>query len=807
MKLPRIFRRSTTISGKLTRRITLTVFLIMTAISALLVGLIWIVGTFLVGAFYSSTFNVTEQKMNGMFTAIEVAIDNNVDDVEECLDHPDKLFTVAERIVKQNPNIIGASIAFEPGYYAQKGRQFAPYAYRDSTGIKTKQLGSASYDYHHMSWYEDVKKSGKEGWSRPYIDKGGGEQAMITYSKPLFDKRGKMYAVMTADIAMKWIEDMRALVDSINNEEINLSDEAVGHSYCIFTDSMGLVIAHPEQKHVLKSSVFDLFSKKKSAESDSFRRDLRRGEKSFTAKAIDEKIYIIYFGPIEFTQWRMVIVIPLKELATPMNWFAVIYIIFISIALIIVMLVSYITIRLTTKPLRKFVESANEIAKGNFEADLPVIKTRDEMLQLRNSFELMQVSLINQIEQTKLVNAEKGRIEGELHIARNIQMSMLPKVFPPYPDRTDIDIYAELNPAKEVGGDLYDFYIRDEKLFFCIGDVSGKGVPAALVMAVTKSLFRTVTAHESHPARIANTINEVMLQGNDSNMFVTLFVGVLDLPTGRMRYCNAGHCAPILVGSGAGPLPVISNLPTGIMSDFRFKAQEVLIDPGTTIFLYTDGLTEAENIRKELFDDERLLQRCNDIYNSQPQAVTPKEFIRIISETVHDFVQDAEQSDDLTMLAIKYTKKQEDNWLQRSLSLPNDIEQIPRLSEFIDSACEEAHIDMSTTMSINLAIEEAVVNVMTYAYPEGTMGEVNIEVFANDRRVKFVISDTGTPFDPTAQGEVDTTLSAEERPIGGLGIHLVRQIMDTVNYEYVDGKNTLTLRKMLPGADGSQDNE
>jgi sigma-B regulation protein RsbU (phosphoserine phosphatase) len=415
------------------------------------------------------------------------------------------------------------------------------------------------------------------------------------------------------------------------------------------------------------------------------------------------------------------------------------------------------------------------------------------MRRLRDSFETMQLSLVKQIEETKAVNEEKGRMEGELHIARNIQMSMLPKTFPPYPDRDDIDIYGQLMPAKEVGGDLFDFFIRDEKLFFCIGDVSGKGVPASLLMAVTRSLFRTVSSHEAMPSRIMTAINESISEDNESNMFVTLFIGVLDLPTGRLRYTNAGHDEPILIGDiGIGHLPCNPNIPVGIDSEWKFTTQEDIINSQTTIFLYTDGLTEAENLRHEQFQEERVLDTCCECERK------PDKFIEHMTKVVHDFVGNAEQSDDQTMLAIQYSKEQDDNTrLDRSLKLTNDLDEVHQLAAFVDEVCETIGLDMSLTMSLNLAIEEAVVNVIDYAYPAGTKGDILIEARANEQYLKIVINDWGTPFDPTAKGDVDTTLSAEERPIGGLGIHLVRQIMDSINYERTDGKNVLTLRKKI----------
>ena len=256
------------------------------------------------------------------------------------------------------------------------------------------------------------------------------------------------------------------------------------------------------------------------------------------------------------------------------------------------------------------------------------------------------------------LNAAKQQQEivaNELHIARSIQMAMLPKTFPPYPDCEEITVYGQLTPAKAVGGDLYDFYIRDDKLFFCIGDVSGKGIPASLVMAVTRALFRTVSAHESEPENIISHINKTIAEDNDTSMFVTLFVGALDLKTGHMSYCNAGHDAPVLIsqdGKRIEMLTVENNLPVGVMSEWEFKSQENTIENGATIFLYTDGLTEAENTEHGQFGEGQMLQMariaCAD------GCPSPENLIKQIVKAVNSFVGEAEQSDDLTMMAIKF---------------------------------------------------------------------------------------------------------------------------------------------------------
>ncbi len=383
------------------------------------------------------------------------------------------------------------------------------------------------------------------------------------------------------------------------------------------------------------------------------------------------------------------------------------------------------------------------------------------------------------------INNQKERMEGELEIARTIQSAMLPKVFPPFADRPDLNIYGIVHPAKEVGGDLYDFYVRNDKLFFCVGDVSGKGVPASLVMAMIRSLFRSVTAHEERADQIMQQMNDPLTEQNEQDMFATLFIGVLDMETGVLNYCNGGHNAPVLVHKkDTRQLEVLPNLPIGIMGGFEYADQTIQIQRGDTLFLYTDGLTEAENKVHAQYGEERMLKLL-----TTTDGMPPRNIVETFQKDVNSFVNGAPQSDDLTMLAIRYQIS--------AIVMRNDIQQIPTLSEWVDGL----HVPDELNMPINLALEEVVSNVMLYAYPGRKDGKVFVEYteIENEqgKQLIFTVSDSGIPFDPTKQKEVDTSLAAEDREIGGLGIHLVRQLMDEIRYERVDNKNILTLVKKV----------
>jgi sigma-B regulation protein RsbU (phosphoserine phosphatase) len=790
MKLSKIFHREHTIASRLTWRVVGTMTIVIALFLALLFTILWLLGAYIFGAYVHTAMKVSNEKMNNVFSTVEVAVSNNTPEVEDNLYDDHRQYFAVEHLLKLNSNIMGAAVAYNPDYEPKKGQPFSPYAYRNGTDIYTKQLNTPEYDYLHQEWYTKPLAEGKGTWSEPYIDEGGGEVGMITYSQPIINSKGEIYAIQTADIALHWLSELMCELDSTTKQNMFKDSESFP-SYSFIVSHKGTIVAYPYKAELSYKTLYEFLEDHDGLEDAN---EILSSNNGYTTVVQNNTgtMYVLFYSSIEHTGWTLVTIMPLKVILKPVGSIIGIFGILMLIGLIIVAVICRSAIRRVTMPITQFADSADEIASGNLSVQLPTIKTKDEMLRLHNSFATMQKSLIQQIEETRSANEEKGRIESELNIARDIQMSMLPKTFPPFPDRNDIEIYGKQKPAKEVGGDLYDFYIRDEKLFFCIGDVSGKGVPASLVMAVTRTLFRTISFKEALPERIMFGINNAMAGNNESNMFVTLFLGVLDLPTGRLRYSNAGHNAPMLIGQTIGLLPCAANVPLGVQTDWKFSQQETTIDLNTCIFLYTDGLTEAENAANEQFMEERMIEVAKGMSHE------PQQMIEQMFNAVHQFVGNAEQSDDLTMLAIQYTKPLEkDMKLQRSITLPNDIEKVPVLAEFVDEVCEIVGFDMSTTMGINLALEEAVVNVMSYAYQPGTMGNVNIEAIANETRLKFIISDWGTPFDPTAEKEVDTTLSAEERPIGGLGIHLVRQIMDSINYERIDGMNVLTLRKKL----------
>ena len=669
--------------------------------------------------------------IKSVLESVESALNNHAWEIEQLLPYPDSLFGLTQRLVEQNPTLDGCCIAMVPDYYPEKGRLFEPYTIRRDSGIETYQLGSEEHDYSTNLVFIETIEQDTSVWSEPYPNPEEPDVTLVTHTHPIHDKTGKVVGSIGVDLNTEWLGSI------LNSRHLYPS------SYNLLLSEEGHLICGPDAETVNPQEVDMMVALlNDSTCSQNVSTSGRFHTLNFNNKENGSKGFVYSMSPGALNSWRLAVVNYKDEVFQPLKslrWR--------NLLLTLVGLLVFAFI------IQRSAHNLNKLEKANL---------------------------------------EKERIDNELNIAKNIQMDMLPKA-EQKASREDVDIYGSLVPAKIVGGDLYDHFIRDEKLFFCIGDVSGKGVPAALVMAVVHTLFRSISAHESHPGRIMHILNENACQGNDTNMFVTFFIGVLDLPTGKLRYCNAGHNGPFIVGNSIRILPAKANLPLGVVDDMVYVAQEEILAPNEALFLYTDGVTEAKNSQHEQFDMTRLEKTLMGLVVEG--AITPKHLIDKVNEQVNAFVQDAEQSDDLTMLAIQYTRKAKDIIFQDTLTISNKLSEITRLNTFVISAADALHLEMGLTSKLKLAVEEAVVNIIDYAYPSGTDGTIEIHFEADSDCLRFLITDTGAECDPTSVSQADTTLSVEDRPIGGLGVFLVRNLMDSINYERHEGKNILRLEK------------
>lgn len=721
--------------------------------------------------------------------------------------------SVTRTIVEQNPNVVGSIVALKP-YYFPKEEYCAIYSSKQNGNVVTEKLGGIDYDYFTADWYLVPTLSGSSYWTDPYVEGEASSTEMTTYSYPLRDSSGSIIGVFTADISL----------DAINNY-VN-SFQLYENSYNMLIAKNGLYLSHGDPSKIMCETPMTDAIAYRSETLKKMAVDASKGNRGYGVLGDAHKDYdnalLAFYIPVPAAHWTVAAICPVPSV------FIDTYEMgnkFVRVSTIIFFILFGLTVLIITRlssPLKAFAKSARDIADGNWTADLPNITVKDELYQMRESFRYMQKSLISQMSELKSTTAAKERVEGELNIARNIQMSMIPKIFPPYPDRTDIDIYAFMRPAKEVGGDLYDFFLADNKFYFTLGDVSGKGVPAALFMAVSRSIFRTIAQPAGQPELIVRGMNAAISGDNESNMFVTLFVGILDLETGLLSYCNAGHNPPVVMRADGSSTDFLQtegrkNLPIGLFEDAPYDKHELQLNSHDTLFLYTDGLTEAENSKAELYSDPRLVNMLRNVGSHIPM----RDLLDNVLADVEAHAAGAAQSDDLTMMAMSFVFGQNtaaaatdgtENAVEdekeisdvhsanyRSVELVNNIDQINNMTSWVEGLGDEFGMNMAQSMSINLALEEAVANVIMYAYPkDGNEYKFLLDFDMDENRNStWRIIDSGRPFNPTTKADADTTLSAEERGIGGLGILMVKKIMDSVEYERIHKQNILTMKVVL----------
>ena len=677
----------------------------------------------------------TSLRVEGILNRVEVASNLTKWLVERHPDKADSMFVYSRSMLLNNPDFYNCSIAFEPYYFREKGRYFSAYTKHIADTVRTIQGGSDNYQYFYSDWYLMPMLLEKPCWTEPYIDLDvatNTSEMVTSYCQTFNDWSGRAVGVINTSLSISWLSQTISAVKPYPN------------SYSIMLGRGGTYFVHPDTTKITRQTIFTQTMEKPDTTMAALGYAMTSGKEGVKHMNIDGKDSYVFYKPLGQTGCSMAIVCPESDIFSGLNRLrrTILIIVIVGLLLMLNLFIRIITREL--KPLGRLAKEAETIASGQLNAQIPDFQRVDEIGQLSHSFGNMQQSLVKYIDELKETTSQKASIESELNIARSIQMSMLPKTFPPFPDCEEINMYGQLTPAKAVGGDLYDFYCRDQKLFFCIGDVSGKGVPASLVMAVTRTLFRTISAHVEQPDRIVSQINNAIAEDNELNMFVTLFVGVIDLPTGHMHYCNAGHDAPLLIskdGRRIGLLPVDSNLPAGVMSGWTFSLQDTTIDNGTTIFLYTDGLNEAENISHGQFGDNRIMETAKTTCaDGQP---SPRIFVDNMVDAVHAFVGEAEQSDDLTMMAIQYNPKPGDSDVRRhSTTLPNNLEALSKIKGFMDVVSEDAKLDKSEAARLTAALEEKVADLIRNADPQGTAGIVNIVAkITNDNSVSLVIKD------------------------------------------------------------------
>lgn len=469
-----------------------------------------------------------------------------------------------------------------------------------------------------------------------------------------------------------------------------------------------------------------------------------------------------------------------QMLAVCVLWGAVI-----AIVVMVFFLLLKTAARQISEPIVRLSRKVGGIGRGDF-SYVQDIQTGDEIEELSEAFERTARSLERYVQDISALTADRERIAAELDVASAIQASMLPCIFPPFPEREEVDIYALMRPAREVGGDFYDFFMTGDKTIALImADVSGKGVPAAMFMVIAKTLIKDNILARRPLSEVFERVNDQLCENNTEGMFVTVFAAQIHLETGEIAYVNAGHNPPA-IRTADGDFTWLAS-PSGFviagMEGMRYEEGKARLAEGDMFFAYTDGVTEAMSPSQELYGEERLSMCLEGL----GRIKSAEESVRALNEDVEQFCQGADQADDITILAFCLKS------LPKKITLLADMNELDSMREFLERILMKAQCPEEEKEGLLLAAEEMFANVAEYAYEE--TGIITISCRTGDGMAQICLTDEGKPYNPLEKEMPDLALPVDEREIGGLGIYLARTLTDEMEYSYKEGKNILKMRK------------
>ena len=691
---------------------------------------------------------------------------------------------VLTRVIRDDPYAFGTCIAFEPGGYRKRRGLFAPYIYESPDGIRVKDLGKTGYNYPDKPWYRIPRETGKAGWSEPYFDEGAGDTLMCTYSVPFYHTvKGKrqFQGVITVDISLNALS---AIVSSVKIYK-------TGFGFLVSGE--GRIITFPDREYIGKdlSSLVDPAHQEQARQIFSH---MKAGERGFVKlEPRDGKPpNWFYYAPVASTGWSFGVIFPRNELFSALVSLLYGLIFIFTASVIAVLVITILVTRKFTRPISQLVKATRRIGQGDFSTPIPVYRSGDEIAQLGNSISLMKEELMNYIHHLQETTSAKEKIESELKVAHSIQMGLLPKEFPLRPE---IDLFATLVSARAVGGDLYDFFfLDDDHLFFAIGDVSGKGVPGSLFMTLTRTLFRTLISEGVPLAQVVDRVNDELCHENPNSIFVTFLPCLLEISSGKLTVCNAGHNPPLVVRSGkkAEWWHLHPNGPLGAVEETTFTEDHLVLQPGDQLVFYTDGITEATDPGLELFGEERLMGLVDSFASRGTHAL-----VNGIVNGVNAFAGGSDQADDITLLMLAFLGRggAVKDHTARTLELQNNLTELPKIPALLDELGREWSLPDKVQRDLDLALEELFTNIVYYAFDDECSHMIRTRFHRIPGGISVTVEDEGRHFNIVDSRQSPTDTPADEREIGGLGIRLVKELMDTVEYSRDDGKNRIILTR------------
>lgn len=667
------------------------------------------------------------------------------------------------KIFENYPNSLGGGIWFKPFYIDKFKKNFCIYAFRNENNniIIDNNFETEDYNYLEQGWYKEITSVIQDvhniEWSTPYYEKFGSNTLMITAGSGMYDDSGSLIGISTVDWKIsKILEDIKKLKPTPNSfalfanaqkDYIMISTDPYLNNDVLLGKSLKNI---PWYNGKLKRLRYITYHNKKYVP---------------YVKALDNGMVIVVCVPKTELFYFLV-----KEMT-------ILFLFLVSLTLLVSGYLYYGLNKNIIKPINKLISIANKISNGEEKIEIKLEKPQ-EFAKLASVYDQMTKEI-------RIREKEKEHLITELSVAKSIQESSLPNKFPPFPNIKEFDIFASMTPARDVGGDFYDFYFIDQnKFMFLIGDVSGKGIPAALFMMRVKTLINNWSQQNLKPKEFIKEINNKICSNNKNGFFVTMFAGIIDLTTGNLSCINCGHNPPIIKHENSFSFMKLNpNIILGAFDDADFEIYETKLNPSDIILLYTDGVTEALNENNELFGEQRLLKCMNS------DVTDVKEIIENVQNNISLHIGKIPQSDDITLLAFKYNGEKQDN---NMFKCDAKIENYKDFYTWLNAKLKSFDLPVLFINKVDMCAEEIFANITFYAYPDSD-GKLEVLLEKEDNTLVMKFIDSGLEYNPLEKEDPDITLPPEERPLGGLGIFMVKQMADDIEYKRLDGQNVLKI--------------
>lgn len=646
--------------------------------------------------------------------------------------------SILSDLIINNNEIYGSCIAYKPEISGFDTVYNAPYYWLKDSIIHFRNLADKSYYYPVWEWYSIPVKEHRNIWSEPYYDEGGGDELMTTFSVPTYKTPGdtnSFICVLTVDAPLNKLNEMISEIKILKS------------GYAFLISRKGFFISHPDSSLIMNKDILNLAHKSNDAQFEQLSLKMLNGKHGF--ESIDKGFFNekswIYFTKLQNNDWILGLVFPESELYDDLHSLNMTLIIIFTSGILLLFILIIALSGIITKPARKLAQIMDTESKNFINIQIPDIGGSAEIETLNKSFRALQSEMKKYIANLKETTASKERMESEMNIARKLQLSMLPDSQNNALLNEKVAIISYIQPAREVGGDFYDFFLLDEKhLFFAVGDVSGKGVGAAMFMSAAITLLRAHAKTAGNDlCMIVNLTSEYLCKNNQQQYFVTLFTGILDIDSGEMSYINAGHNYPALLSKSAGVrlLKKIHHPPLGIINRGEIKSSNLTLGRGDKIFIYTDGLTESMNEEGKFYSTVNLITLLNKYSEEGPHNLIAR-----INEEIELFTGNSEQSDDITMLCFSLSKNKTEERLNMTFENVEDYSILENIRIRIEDHFENFDISTKAMNRLILTLEELITNTVKYAFSAGSKQNIEISILNSRKHIEVEMRDTGIEF-------------------------------------------------------------